>query len=199
MVKNSDPVELLRLLRVGGGRRREDAGGDDGRDEPHRITSSARRSTLGGIATPMTSTLSRTNSTASAGNRSMSPFGESVLDCDVASLDVPELAQPLAKCFSPSAVTRGRQRREVAYAGDLRLLGVRREQRREEGERQSGDDELTQSKILHSITSSARASTLGGIVSPSPFAVLRLITSSNFVGCSTGRSAGFAPFRILST
>ena len=37
------------------------------------------------------------------------------------------------------------------------------------------------------------------IVSPSAFAVFRLITSSNFVGCSTGRSAGFAPLRILST
>ena len=35
------------------------------------------------------------------------------------------------------------------------------------------------------------------IVSPSAFAVLRLITSSNFVGCSTGRSAGFAPFQDL--
>ena len=31
------------------------------------------------------------------------------------------------------------------------------------------------------------------------WAVLRLMTSSNFVGCSTGRSAGLAPFRILST
>jgi len=30
-------------------------------------------------------------------------------------------------------------------------------------------------------------------------AVLRLITSSNFVGCSTGRSAGFAPFKMRST
>src|SRR5262245_39602545 len=30
-------------------------------------------------------------------------------------------------------------------------------------------------------------------------AVLRLITSSNVVGCSTGRSPGFAPLRILST
>jgi hypothetical protein len=27
-------------------------------------------------------------------------------------------------------------------------------------------------------------------------AALRLMTSSNFVGCSTGNSAGFAPFRI---
>ena len=34
---------------------------------------------------------------------------------------------------------------------------------------------------------------------PSVLAVLRLMTSSNFVGCSTGRSAGWAPFRILST
>src|SRR6185295_19262229 len=52
---------------------------------------------------------------------------------------------------------------------------------------------------FHRITLSARASTLGGIVRPICFAVFRLITSSNFVGCSTGRSAGFAPFRILST
>src|SRR5690348_7980507 len=49
------------------------------------------------------------------------------------------------------------------------------------------------------ITLSALASTLGGIVRPICFAVLRLITNSNFVGCSTGRSAGFAPLRILST
>ena len=49
------------------------------------------------------------------------------------------------------------------------------------------------------ITLSARTSTFGGIVRPICFAVLRLITNSNFVGCSTGRSAGLAPFRILST
>ena len=51
----------------------------------------------------------------------------------------------------------------------------------------------------HLISLSARASTSGGIVRPICLAVLRLITSSNFVGCSTGRSAGLAPFRILST
>jgi hypothetical protein len=38
-----------------------------------------------------------------------------------------------------------------------------------------------------------------GIVRPRALAVRRLITSSNFVGCSIGRSAGFAPLRILST
>jgi hypothetical protein len=46
---------------------------------------------------------------------------------------------------------------------------------------------------------SARASTDGGIVSPSALAVFRLMTRSNFVGCSTGRSAGLAPLRSLST
>src|SRR5207245_10633384 len=47
--------------------------------------------------------------------------------------------------------------------------------------------------------SSARTRTDCGIVRPSALAVLRLITSSKFVGCSTGRSAGLAPLRILST
>src|SRR5215472_5971859 len=51
----------------------------------------------------------------------------------------------------------------------------------------------------HSITSSARASSDGGIVRPSALAVIRLITRSNLVGCSTGKLAGFAPRRILST
>src|SRR5712692_3466369 len=39
----------------------------------------------------------------------------------------------------------------------------------------------------------------GGIVRPMALAVLLLITNSNVVGCSTGRSPGFAPFKILST
>src|SRR5262249_28524662 len=48
----------------------------------------------------------------------------------------------------------------------------------------------------HSITSSARASSLSGISRPSAFAVLRLISNSNFVDCWTGRSAGFSPLRM---
>src|ERR1700676_4785375 len=56
-------------------------------------------------------------------------------------------------------------------------------------------------KILppYSMTSSARARISGGMVMPSALAVLRLTTRVNRVGCSTGRSAGLAPFRILST
>jgi hypothetical protein len=36
-------------------------------------------------------------------------------------------------------------------------------------------------------------------VRPSVFAVFMLMINSNSVGCSTGRSAGLAPRRILST
>src|SRR5262249_61859355 len=36
-----------------------------------------------------------------------------------------------------------------------------------------------------------------GMLRPSAFAVLRLITSSNLVDCNTGRSEGFAPLRNL--
>ena len=57
-------------------------------------------------------------------------------------------------------------------------------------------DELA---ALHSITSSARASTVGGTSRPSAFAVFRLITSSYLVGACTGRSAGFSPLRMRST
>ena len=51
----------------------------------------------------------------------------------------------------------------------------------------------------YSITSSAMESNVGGTVRPSVFAVLRLITSSNFVGCWIGSSVGLAPFRIRPT
>src|SRR5215472_9905024 len=45
----------------------------------------------------------------------------------------------------------------------------------------------------HSITSSARASSVGGTSRPSALAVLRLITSSYLVGASTGRSRNGPP------
>src|SRR5262249_22595598 len=50
----------------------------------------------------------------------------------------------------------------------------------------------------HSITSSARASSVAGTSRPSTLAVARLMTNSNLVGCITGRSDGLAPRRTLS-
>src|SRR5262252_5303033 len=58
--------------------------------------------------------------------------------------------------------------------------------------------EQSQQNPLYSITSSASESRLSEILMPSASAVLRLITVSNLVGCSTGRSAGFAPLRIFA-
>ena len=48
----------------------------------------------------------------------------------------------------------------------------------------------------HSMTSSARASNVGGTVRPSILAVWALMTSSNLLDCTAGRSAGFAPLRM---
>src|SRR5262245_20418213 len=52
--------------------------------------------------------------------------------------------------------------------------------------------------LFYSITLSASIKRCAGIFNSSALAVLRLITSSNFVGRSIGRSAGLAPLRILS-
>ena len=52
---------------------------------------------------------------------------------------------------------------------------------------------------VYSIISSAVASNVFGTLRPSALTVLALITSSNLVGCMTGRSAGFSPLRIRPT
>src|SRR5262249_35907281 len=49
---------------------------------------------------------------------------------------------------------------------------------------------------LHSITSSAVESSVGGTATPSILAVQALMTNSNLVDCTTGKSAGFAPLRM---
>src|SRR5262249_24223378 len=118
-----------------------------------------------------------------------------VLDGDVLALDI--------VCFL-QALTKRRQEK----GGWLRESGVEEPDHRHplllraRGERprsRHAAEQRDELAALHSITSSARASRLSGTVSPSAFAVFRLITSSNFVGCSTGKSAGLAPLRILST
>src|SRR6478672_7997811 len=52
---------------------------------------------------------------------------------------------------------------------------------------------------LHSITSSARARSVGGTSRPSALAVLRLIASLYLVDACTGRLAAFSPLRMRST
>ena len=64
---------------------------------------------------------------------------------------------------------------------------------------QLGDQHHVSQSVLTQSPRRREARNDCGIVRPSALAVLILMTSSNLVGCWTGRSAGLAPFRILST
>lgn len=78
-----------------------------------------------------------------------------------------------------------------------RRLGVSGERR---GEEEAGRQDAEKESAVHYwMTSSARISSDCGMVSPKDLAVLRLMTSSYWLGDSTGRVAGLVPRRILST
>src|SRR5262245_559145 len=123
-------------------------------------------------------------------------FGPTEFDGDVLSIDVANLLQARTKCSDKMGVCLSGSAADVAD-GRYGLLGLARSRR---CHRHSGAAE-SRNEIppLHSITSSARASSDGGTVSPSALAVLRLIASSCLVGACTGRSAGFSPLRMRST
>ena len=109
-----------------------------------------------------------------------------ILEGDVLAFEVTEIAQPVTEGVLPGRVINDADTRNLP-----RLLRARRKRPRSRAAEQR--DELAP---LHSITSSASASSLAGISSPSTFAVLMFITRSNLVGCTTGKSAGLAPWRI---
>src|SRR5262249_51700711 len=90
----------------------------------------------------------------------------------------------------------GRSGAEIADGWQLScLLRPRRDRPR----RRRAADQRDELAAPHSITSSARRRRAVGTSKPMALAVLRLRIVSNFVGCSTGRSAALAPFAILST
>ena len=103
----------------------------------------------------------------------------------------------VSRCRPPPAFRR-LNTRTVRYAS-----AGSSEDGRVEGEVELAD--LRQIKTIsrhssaHSITSSAICWRWSGTSRPSALAVLRLITSSNLVGCSTGKSAGLAPLKTRST
>src|SRR5262245_36437820 len=117
-----------------------------------------------------------------------------VLDRDLPAFDIAAFAQALAECIREPPERAGRGAVEKADHRSSWVLRVSRERPRRRGAAQQRDEGAP----LHSITSSARASSVGGTVRPSACAVIKFTTSSNFVGCSTGISAGFVPRRILS-
>src|SRR5262249_19771460 len=120
------------------------------------------------------------------------------VDLQVAAFVPTELAQRLLECREASygvwiVIHRIDEHADPPYP--VRLLRARRERPRGGCTAEKRYDLAA----LHSITSSARASKIGETSKPSALAALRLITNSNLVPCWTGKSAGFAPLRILST
>src|SRR5712691_5408914 len=117
-----------------------------------------------------------------------------MFDCDVLAVDVAGFLQTLAERGFILVIVTSQPGGEVPDHWNRRLLRSRRKRPR----RRAADkrDELAPP---HSITSSASASSVGGISTPNAFAVARLMTSSNLVPSSTGRSPGFSPLRIRPT
>ena len=151
-------------------------------------------SLLAGVA--ITATRRWTKSATSAGRRSfllvLQPW---VFDPHVLAFDVTRCAQAFAK--------RGhipRRRHRPTRHGETRLLAAPGVARAASGQGNcraaEQRDELAPS---HSITSSARTSSVDGTSKPRALAVLRLMTVWYLVGAWTGRSAGLAPRKIRST
>src|SRR5262249_48176991 len=113
-----------------------------------------------------------------------------VLHCDIAALDIVGFFETLPDRVERAGFTIGAAKQ--ADHRHRRLLRASRERPR--GRRAA--EKRYERAPRHSITSSARASSIGGIVKPSALAVFKLMTSSKVVGCCTGRLAGFSPLRM---
>src|SRR5262245_48768269 len=96
-----------------------------------------------------------------------------ILNREVLTFNEAHFGQALAKCISQKIESTRRRAIEESDDRHRRLLRPCRERPR--GHRTEERDEVAP---RHSITSSARASSVGGISRPSALALLRLITSS---------------------
>src|SRR5262245_41902334 len=119
----------------------------------------------------------------------MLALGKAECEQNVIAFDIACLLQALTKCAQTL-----RERCSSAQKPNhrhRRLLRTRRRQRphccRAAGK------QCNELATFHSITSSATASSLSGTVRPSSLAVWALMTSSNLVDCTTGKSTGLVP------
>src|SRR5262245_38105954 len=123
----------------------------------------------------------------------------SIQDLDVSSCDPTKLLKSVLKqSYAPLGcwiVWIAAAEQNANPPRPARLLSARNDRppRRRAAEQR---DELA---AFHSITSSARASSVGGTSRPSARAVLRLMTRSYLVGAWTGRSPGLSPLRMRAT
>ena len=126
---------------------------------------------------------------------------EAIVDTDIAALRPAKPFEPLperrkARLHFWIVLSDALQHTNAPYT--VRLLSASRERPRRRAAEQR--DELPPlHPRAHSITSSARASNVGGKARPSALAVLRLMTNSYLVGACTGMPAGVSPLRMRST
>src|SRR5262249_35949654 len=126
-------------------------------------------------------------------------FCKTVFDRRVAGLDISGFTQAASERGGEVGRIISAERVQEPNRRHGRLLRARRERPRRRRAAEQRYERAALHRCSHSITSSARASRLSGTVRPSAFAVLRLMTSSNLVGCWTGRLLGFSPLRMRST
>src|SRR5262249_43714344 len=115
-------------------------------------------------------------------------------DGEVAAFDKSRLLEALPECIEVRRERFGRGAAEKSDQRQRRLRAARRGR-----PPPPAAEERDQVAAFHSITPSARTKNVSEIARPSVLAVLTLTMSSNFVGCSIGRSAGLAPLRMRST
>src|SRR5215831_19049896 len=126
-------------------------------------------------------------------------FAKPALDGDVLPFDVTKLAQTHHDGVERDQACVSADRAAGCEESDARRSCPPLRPRAKRPCRCCAADQRDELATPHSITSSARASKVGGTSRPSALAVLRLITNSYLVGACTGRSAGFSPLRMRST
>src|SRR5262245_61299674 len=114
----------------------------------------------------------------------------------IAAFHVAQFSHTLRKA---TEVSLGRGLRAPDETGDQWSLGYCLGKHGEGSQGQTRGERLKEFSPFHSITSSARASSVGSTSMPSALAVFRLTTNSYLVGACTGKSAGFSPLRMRST
>src|SRR5262249_16207549 len=125
-------------------------------------------------------------------------IGIASFDHEVTALNKADIAKPLPYTIQCLSIRTFRSDPEIANAYPIIRLG-KRVAKRSDLRPCCSADEGDERTSLHSITSSASSCIEFGTARPNALAVLRLITSSNLVACTTGRSEGFSPLRMRPT
>src|SRR6516225_5831266 len=118
-----------------------------------------------------------------------------VFDRDILALDVAGLAQAIAEHRREISVNIRVARMEKSNYGQRRLLRARRERPRDCRAAEQRDERAAR----HSITSSARSSSVAGTSGPGALAVLGLRPGWGLGGAAPGRPAGFSPLGMGPT